>query len=149
MHVIDRFYSAFAARDASVMASCYADGARFSDPVFPELDTPRVRAMWAMLLERGKDLSITYRVERADAHTAVCSWHAHYTFSTTGRKVHNIVRSEFELKDDLIVLQNDDFDTWRWSRQALGIKGLLLGWSPLVRNKVRETAAASLARYMA
>ena len=149
MHVIERFYSAFAARNAAAMAACYADGARFSDPVFTQLDARQVRAMWAMLLERGKDLSITYRVERADAHTAVCIWHAHYTFSTTGRKVHHIVRSEFELKDDLIALQKDDFDFWRWSRQALGIKGLLLGWSPVVRNKVRATAAASLARYMA
>jgi hypothetical protein len=33
---------------------------------------------------------------------------------------------------------------WRWSQQALGMKGLLLGWTPLVRNKVQQTAAASL-----
>ncbi len=149
MHVIERFYSAFAARDASAMAACYSDEARFSDPVFPQLDARQVRAMWAMLLERGKDLVVTYRMEHANAHTGRCVWNAHYTFGATGRRVHNIVHSEFELKDGLILLQKDRFHTWRWSRQALGIKGLLLGWTPLVWNKVRATAAVSLARYMA
>ncbi|RMU63272.1 hypothetical protein ALP29_200285 [Pseudomonas syringae pv. avii] len=33
---------------------------------------------------------------------------------------------------------------WRWSRQALGAKGLLLGWTPLVRNAVRVQALKGL-----
>jgi hypothetical protein len=36
---------------------------------------------------------------------------------------------------------------WRWSQQALGMKGLLLGWTPLVRNKVQKSAAESLTRF--
>ena len=36
-----------------------------------------------------------------------------------------------------------------WSRQALGTPGLLLGWSPFLRNKVRATAAANLKRFLA
>ena len=45
--------------------------------------------------------------------------------------------------------QRDRFDFWRWARQALGAPGWLLGWSPLLRNKVRATAAKNLARFMA
>ncbi len=149
MSVLTRFYTAFAQRDWSTMGACYADDARFSDPVFPDLDAAGVRGMWKMLLTSGTDLRVTFKVVEESAQRGVCEWEAFYTFSRTGRKVHNIIRSEFELRDGLIVRQRDRFDFWRWSRQALGLSGVLLGWSPLVRNKVRATAAAALRRSMA
>ena len=49
----------------------------------------------------------------------------------------------------LITRHTDRFDFWRWSRQALGAPGLLLGWSPFLRAKVRGQAAASLRRFLA
>lgn len=149
MSVLTRFYSAFTQRDWSTMGACYTDDARFSDPVFPDLDAAGVRGMWKMLLTSGTDLRVTFKVVEESAHRGVGEWEAVYTFSRTGRKVHNIIRSEFELRDGSIVRQCDRFDFWRWSRQALGITGVLLGWSPLVRNRVRATAAAALRRSMA
>ncbi|MCB9183816.1 MAG: nuclear transport factor 2 family protein [Flavobacteriales bacterium] len=148
MAVLHRFYSAFAARDWEAMSACYAEDARFSDPVFPDLDAAGVRAMWRMLLTGGTDLQVSFRVEEESETHGLCRWEAHYTFSRTGRKVRNIIRSEFELRDGLIVRQRDHFDFWRWSRQALGVSGMLLGWSPLVRNKVRATAQAVLRKAM-
>lgn len=148
MPVIQRFYEAFAARDAATMGTCYADGATFTDPAFGRLDAPQVRAMWKMLIGRSNDLRITFKVLHEDARGGECELHAHYTFASTGRKVHNIIRSAFELHDGLIVRQVDRFDFWRWSRQALGLSGLLLGWTPLLRAKVRRTARAALERSM-
>lgn len=148
MPVLDRFYMAFAVRDWATMGACYADDARFSDPVFRDLDANGVRAMWRMLLTNGTDLQVSYRVEAESQTTGLCQWEAQYTFSRSGRKVHNIIRSEFELRDGLIVVQRDHFDFWRWSRQALGTTGLVMGWSPLVRNKVRATAEAALKKSM-
>lgn len=148
MLVLDRFYSAFATRDWAAMGACYADDARFSDPVFPDLDAAGVRAMWRMLLTSGTDLQVSYRVEAESRTTGLCQWEAHYTFSRTDRNVHNIIRSEFELREGLIVRQRDHFYFWRWSRQALGTTGVLWGWSPLVRNKVRATAEAALKKSM-
>jgi hypothetical protein len=46
-----------------------------------------------------------------------------------------------------IVRQVDTFSLWRWTRQALGAQGLLLGWTPIVRNKVRAQAAHSLREF--
>lgn len=148
MPVIQRFYEAFAARDAAAMAACYADDARFSDPAFGELDAAQARAMWKMLLGRSNDLRVKHKVIAEDARSGTAEWHAFYTFSSTGRKVHNIIRSKFELRDGLIVSQRDHFDFWRWSRQALGFPGLLLGWSPMLRGRVRRTARAALERSM-
>lgn len=149
MSTLTRYYSAFAQRDWSTMGTCYAADAHFSDPVFPELDAAGVRAMWKMLLTSGTDLKVTFRVLEESAERGVCEWEAFYTFSKTGRKVHNIVRSEFQLRDGLIVRQRDHFSFWRWSRQALGIAGALLGWSAALKNKVRASAASSLRRALA
>ena len=38
---------------------------------------------------------------------------------------------------------------WRWSRQALGMAGVLLGWTPWLHGKVRRDAARALERFMA
>lgn len=148
MHVLDRFYSAFAQRDHAAMGACYHAGARFSDPVFPNLDEAQVRAMWRMLLTSGTDLRITYEVLQAGSAQGKVRWEAWYTFSRTGRKVHNVVDSEFTLKDDLILVQEDRFDFWRWSRQALGTSGLLLGWTPIIKSKVQEAANKGLRKAM-
>lgn len=142
--VIHRFYGAFARRDWATMGACYADAAHFRDPVFPHLDAAGARAMWKMLLTSGTDLRITFTITEATATRGRCRWEAWYTFSRTGRPVHNVITSTFRLQDDRIVEQRDRFSFWRWSRQALGISGLLLGWSPIVRNKVRAAAAAGL-----
>ena len=143
---IRRFYDAFAKRDGETMAACYADDAAFSDPVFPELKGDEVGSMWKMLCERGKDLEITYSDVEVDGDSGRARWEAHYTFSGTGRHVHNRIQASFRFRDGKIVEHTDDFDFWSWTRMALGLPGVLLGWSPMIRNKVRATAAKSLQR---
>ena len=147
--LIRRFYSAFQQRDAATMAACYGPDVRFSDPVFTDLRGAQAGLMWKMLCERGKDLRIEFRDVRADATTGSAHWEAWYTFSATGRKVHNVIDATFEFRDGRIVSHTDRFDLYRWSRQALGPAGLLLGWTPMLRNKVRAMAAKGLADYEA
>lgn len=144
MSVITRFYTALGTGDWAMMGACYHPEARFSDPVFPDLDAEGVRAMWKMLLSSGRPLRITFKVLEESATGERCRWEAFYNFSRSGRPVHNIIHSTFTLKDGLILRQKDAFSFWRWSRQALGISGLLLGWTPVVRNKVRAMAAEGL-----
>lgn len=149
MSVIQRFYTAFAQRDWSTMGACYRDDATFDDPAFPNLKGTGVRAMWKMLLTAGGDLRISFRIVEETEKSGVCEWEAFYTFSRTGRKVHNVIRSEFELRDGLIFRQRDHFDFWRWSKQALGMSGTLLGWTPFLKRKVQRMARAGLERAMA
>ena len=144
--LLERFYTAFAKRDAATMAACYADDATFSDPVFPDLDATHVRGMWRMLCERGADLQLEHSGIEADDTTGKAHWEARYTFSATGRKVHNIIDASFTFRDGKITSHKDAFDFWRWSRQALGFSGVLLGWTPLVQNKIRRVAGQQLER---
>jgi len=145
---IERFYRAFQQRDGDAMAACYGADATFHDPVF-DLHGARVGAMWKMLCSRGADLRVEFANVAADDSGGSADWQAWYTFSGTGRHVHNIIRARFRLTDGMITEHVDEFDFWRWSRQALGPAGLLLGWTPLVRGKVRAQAAQALDRFIA
>ena len=146
--VAARFYAAFAARDAEAMGALYAPAATFTDPAFGTLDAAEARAMWQMLLGRAQDLSVTWRVESETPTHARAHWEARYTFTATGRSVVNRVATDMTLAGGLIVRQVDHFDFWRWSRQALGLPGTLLGWSPMLRSRVQAQARAGLARFI-
>ncbi len=69
---------------------------------------------------------------------------ATYLFSQTGRTVVNDTQARFVFRDGLICEHHDHFELWRWSRQALGAKGLLLGWTPMVQNAIRGQAQKGL-----
>lgn len=142
--LIQKFYTRFQQRDAQGMAECYHDEVEFSDAVFSHLQGTRAKAMWRMLCERGKDLEITVSGIRADEHTGEAHWEARYTFSQTGRKVHNKIEASFQFKDDKIIKHEDKFDLRRWARMALGMKGILFGWLPSVQAKIRREANKSL-----
>ena len=137
--LLTRLYTSFAARDAAAMVACYAPDAHFADPVF-DLHGEEVGAMWTMFCERGRDLKLEFREIHADARNGAAHWEPHYTFSVTGRPVHNRIDSTFTFRDGLIHTQRDRFDLWRWSRMALGVKGALLGWTPMVRKAIRGEA---------
>lgn len=101
-----------------------------------------------MLVTSGKDLKINFSKVKANDRTGSCHWEAHYTFSRTGRKVHNIIDAQFEFKEGKIYAHLDKFNLWRWSSMALGVGGVLLGWSPLIKNRVRSMATHNLVKFM-
>ncbi|MFM9926220.1 nuclear transport factor 2 family protein [Variovorax sp. H27-G14] len=152
---IERFYSAFAKLDAATMQACYASDAQFDDEAFSLRGRREVGGMWRMLASatqaKGADVwRLSWRDVKADDTTGSAHWDAHYRFSATGRLVDNSVDARFTFTPDgLIATHHDSFAFWTWSRQALGTPGLLLGWTPMLRKKVRATAAGNLSNYLA
>ena len=147
--LITRFYQAFAQLDAQAMSECYTDDVVFSDPVFGELRGHNATDMWRMLTTRAKDFSLTFDQVQADAQRGSAHWVATYLFSQTGNTVVNDIQARFVFRDGKICEHHDHFDLWRWSRQALGAKGVLLGWTPLVKNAIRAQAQKGLKAYQA
>lgn len=142
--LVRRFYAAFDARDADAMAACYHPDVVFEDPVFGELRGAEAVAMWRMLVARAKDLRVTVDEVQADDARGSARWVATYAFGGKGRRVRNVIRARFAFRDGLIADHRDAFSLWRWSGMALGPVGWALGWSPLVRGRIRRDARKGL-----
>ena len=147
--LIERFYAAFDKHDGDAMAACYTPDAHFRDPAFGDLHGDEPGAMWRMLTGQAKDLGVELLEHDADdSDGGSARWRATYTFTQTGRPVVNDVRATFRFRDGLIADHVDDFSFHRWSRQALGPVGTLLGWTPILKRATQRKARASLDRYM-
>lgn len=146
--IIDTFYKSFARRDYKTMQSFYHDEAAFSDPVFNGLNCNQAKAMWHMLCERGKDLTISHGTIGYFDNSARVTWKATYTFAKTGRIVNNEINARFFFKDDKIIQHFDSFDLWKWMRMALGAPGLFLGWSAFMQDKIRTEARKGLDHFI-
>jgi ketosteroid isomerase-like protein len=144
--LIVRFYEAFDRGDGDTMAACYASEATFQDPVFGTLDGREAGEMWRFLTRRAPRLDVDLLDHDADDSTGRARWRARYEFSATGRPVVNDVQARFGFEDGLIVDHVDSFSFFSWARQALGLRGLAVGWSPMGRSMVRRRALADLHR---
>jgi hypothetical protein len=144
--LIERFYQSFQRHDAEGMAACYAPTVRFSDTVFPNLEGERAKDMWRMLCGRASTtgLRVEYSNVHADDGHGTAHWEAWYNFGPQKRPVHNIIDAHFHFHGGLISEHFDSFGFWRWSRQAIGPAGVLLGWTPIIHGAVRKQAAAQL-----
>lgn len=147
--VVHTFYNGLAARDGDAMVSCYHDDVVFEDPAFGELQAADACAMWRMLCSSGTDLTLEHDILDRTETTATTKWIAKYTFTTTGRPVTNVVTAKMRFADGKIIDHRDDFDFWKWSSQALGPPGKLLGWSPMLKSKVRATTRKNLDEFRA
>ena len=158
--LIKVFYTCLQRLDWKGMLDCYHEEVFFYDPVFENLEGPQVRAMWEMLLSNAKDLQLSFSniqseprlspdTDAAPVSYGSCDWVATYTFSQTGRQVVNKGAALFTFSEGKIAEHQDNFDLWRWSRQALGIPGILFGWTPVLQNKIRRMARRNLEKFMA
>ena len=147
--LVEQFYRAFQQKDWKTMQSCYHDDVVFSDPVFPNLRGQEAKAMWHMLASSAKDLTITYSNCQAYEHQGSCNWEATYSFSRTGARVHNIIQARFEFRDGKIIAHTDEFNLTRWAGMALGLPGKLFGWTSWMKQRIRDTAASGLSKFLA
>lgn len=147
--LIQYFYTSFAALDAEGMADCYHKDILFNDPGFGDLKGERAVNMWRMLCasQQGKDFRVEFSDLQADEHTGRAHWEAYYTFSKTGRKVHNIIDAQFKFQDGKIIEHIDTFDLYRWAKQAFGLTGTLIGWTPFFKNKLHQQTNQLLNRF--
>ncbi len=146
--LIKHFYTCFKNKDYKGMQTCYAEDAIFSDSVFKNLNAEQVKAMWEMLIKKGKDLRLEFSNIEAGTQTGKAHWTAYYTFSATGNKVVNKIDAQFEFENGKIKKHTDHFNFYTWARQALGVSGLLLGWTSFLQQKVSAQAMKNLNAFM-
>ncbi len=146
--LIETFYKAFAKLDFETMQNCYSADPIFNDAVFGVIEGNAVKSMWEMLCKNAKDFSLSYNDIECDGEYGTCKWTATYTFSKTGKKVENNVKAHMRIENGKITEHTDEFNIYKWSRQALGFHGIVLGWSGYLKSKIRNEARAKLNKFM-
>lgn len=145
--LIEHFYTAFQNRDADSMVACYVSDILFQDPAFGGLHGKESGDMWRMLLGRATDFMLTYDGIKSIGQIASAKAVARYTYSATGNIFVNEIHARFAIRDGLIAEHTDVFDLWCWSRQALGLSGWLLGWTPQMQHAIQGKARRALKDY--
>lgn len=146
---IVKFYTAFSNLDIDGMLSCYSDDVVFEDPAFGTLKGERAKNMWRMLLESQKDadFKVIFSQVVNNESTGTATWEAFYTFSKTGRKVHNVIQAKMTFKGGKIIHHQDEFNLRAWAKQALGFKGALLGGTGFFKKSLQAQTNAMLDRF--
>jgi len=151
---LERFYIACQSLDNATIQACYTPAAKFQDPAFNLSGSEQIGGMWHMLCHAARQQGPQHwRLEFSQLQARGRKGAAHrepqYLLTATGKAVHNKIDARFEFDEaGLISLHQDSFDFWRWSRQALGWPGLLLGWTPWMRHKMQRQARRNLQRFM-
>lgn len=148
--LLTEFYTAFSNLEADRMIACYHDSIVFEDPAFGVLKGERAKGMWQMLCEsqKGKNFKVSFSNIEADQNSGSAHWEAYYTFSKTGRKVHNKIDASFEFKDGLIMKHKDHFKLHNWAKQAMGFKGLVMGATPYFKTKLKAKTNSLLDSFL-
>ena len=147
--IVKKFYTAFQHLDHTTMNSCYSEDIVFFDPVFGLLRGEQARYMWEMLCSTAKDFTLTFgNIIHLDEEYVTCDWVATYTFSKTGRKVINQVRANMRFDEGKVIEHSDAFSLHKWSTQALGFSGWLLGWNSFFQKKIKNQAKRNLLKFM-
>lgn len=138
--LIEQFYTSFSNGNVEKMLECYHRDIIFKDPVFGTLKGKRAFDMWKMLLsKKNENTTIKSYGITADEKKGEANWVAEYHYGLKKRKVINRVYADFTLKDGKIIQHIDTFDLWKWTKQALGITGYLIGWTPYMKSKIQKT----------
>ena len=147
--LIEQFYQAFQKLDAHSMNNCYTDDIVFFDPVFGLLRGEEVKCMWEMLCKNARDFSLTFtNIVALDEEYYTVDWVASYTFSKTKRKVINRVKANMRFAGGKIIEHSDAFSVHKWSKQAFGMPGVLVGWNSFFQGRIKKQAAKNLLAYM-
>lgn len=143
--LLQRLFTALNRHDASGMADCYHPRATFRDIAFQLEGRDQIHGMWRMIC--AGDIHATFEVLFADDERGRVRLIDEYTFSDTGRKVRNVIDSQFRFADHAVVEQRDACDARAWASMAIGgISGFVAGRVGLLR---RIKARRKLKKFLA
>ena len=144
---VSEFYKAFNELDAEKMVSLYHSQVEFTDPAFGTLKGEHAGNMWRMLCKNARDFSVECSGIKEDGNRVETKWEAHYTFSRSGRRVHNIIHASFEFEGDKVIRHIDQFNLHRWAKQALGFKGFLFGGTSFFQKGLQKQTHQLLTKF--
>jgi ketosteroid isomerase-like protein len=144
--LLQTFYIALANRDVKTMLSCYHENVIYHDVGFGLQKGKDAKKVWLYLMRKGdENVVITFSNIVANETNGEANWIAKYTFNN--RKIENHISVTFQFKDGKIIYHKDDYSLFKWSQQAFGLVGYLVGWSPIFHWFIRWQMRRLLLNY--
>ena len=132
--LLHKLFTSLDNHDHKEMSACYHPDATFSDIAFNLKGRKQIHAMWHMISET--DIRATFEVANTNDETGLVHLVDDYTFSDTGRAVHNVIESNFRFRHGLIIQHADSCDALKWARMAFGgLKGEIAGRCHFLRSR--------------
>ncbi|MFK7950487.1 MAG: nuclear transport factor 2 family protein [Saprospiraceae bacterium] len=145
--LIQVFFTAFANKDLDTMLDCYHKNVIYDDVGFGKQEGEKAKKVWRFLIQNvDKNAIITFSNIQISASTGQANWTTKYTFGK--RKITNQITATFRFQDGKIIYHKDDYSLWKWSQQAFGLIGFLIGWLPLFRWLIRWQMQRNLQRFV-
>jgi ketosteroid isomerase-like protein len=131
--LLQRLFTNLNHHDHQEMAACYDARATFRDIAFDLRGIKSIHAMWHMICQT--DIRASFQLLEVDDRVGHVNLVDDYTFSSTGRAVHNVIDSYFRLRDGLIIEHRDSCDARVWAAMALGgVSGFMAGRFRFLRS---------------
>ena len=117
--------------------------------MFGELNGDSVKKMWEMLLSnKDAQFKLTFSDIHEKNNFVYAKWQASYYYGPHKRFVVNSVNAKFKFSENKIILHEDQFNLWKWSKQAIGLPGVILGWSNFFKSKLQTEANKKLNKFI-
>jgi ketosteroid isomerase-like protein len=145
--LLNQLFDALNQHDHRSMADCYHPEATFTDIAFDLRGKRQIHAMWHMICQG--DIRAKFELLHSDDQKGQVSLVDDYTFSSTGRKVHNVIDSNFSFRDGRIIEHRDFCDPHAWAEMALGgASGFFAGRLHFLRSyKARKMLEVFIAQH--
>ena len=155
--IVEKFFRSYLKRDFQGMHACLAEGVRFSDYAFEQLQGDRVRAMWQWFCTGEPKIDMLgYKVLREEGDRVTARYRIRYFHRSDEkaepRKVEYMIASDFRLADGKIVEQQDSFyelSEFDFAKMRVGLPKALLAHTPAFRMLIRREMSEQLAAFIA
>ena len=144
--VIEQFYTALSNRDIKALSNCYHEEVVYSDVGFGIQKGKDAKLVWQFLMNNvDENFMVTFSDIQANETRGSANWVAKYQFNQ--RNIENQITATFQFQNGKIIYHKDKYSLWKWSQQAFGFLGYLIGWLPLFRWLVRWQMQRTLLDY--
>lgn len=140
----DQLFRAIRFRDVTRAVAAYASEAQIMHPIVGKLTKDQLSGALTVFINRTKTYELHHEIRLAGPASAHVAWSIDHVLFVTGRRVRISGVSELVFEGDRIVLHRDYLSVRDWSRQALGLKGLVLSWIPSWSRFVAREMRCSL-----
>jgi ketosteroid isomerase-like protein len=145
--LVEQHYKAIQAKDADAILAVYAADCRIDHPLIGRMSKDEFSKAVQAFIRQTPDYELEFQISHAGAQRVDAEWALTHVFHLTGRTIRLAGATTYFLSANRITRHIDQFDRRAWSRQAMGMTGLVLsfvpGWRSFVERELRRALGIS------